>query len=167
MKIKIGKPNDLAGVISLHKENLQPSPEGYVSFPLTNNILLEGIRHQTLIVAEDKGKVIGYLLALPPEELKSFNFWKPFFQEVKNLGLDHEPFCVMVQDCLDCAYRGRGVLQEMFYHLQKKLKRLGYSTALSEILVDNPRSISAHFKIGLTKVSETTDKKWIIVRWKI
>nr|MBP6743968.1 GNAT family N-acetyltransferase [bacterium] len=54
--------------------------------------------------------------------------------------------------CVDSDYRGQGVVRELYRTLFALVPKL-YEIVVVFVSLDNPRSISAHAKLGMNEVS--------------
>ena len=70
--------------------------------------------------------------------------------------------------CVDSAYRGQGVVGELYRALFTIVPRL-YEAAVVFVSLDNPRSISAHAKLGMNQVSKFcfNEKEYVIMACSI
>ena len=103
-------------------------------------------------IAKDEGKVIAYCLAMTVEDRDLIPIIIPMFDCFDKLlfrgkKVAEYRYIVGGQVCVDEKYRGRGVFKGLldFYRecYQKK-----YDFMITEIALDNGRSIKAHQKQG-------------------
>ena len=70
--------------------------------------------------------------------------------------------------CVDSAYRGQGVVGELYRTLFTLVPK-SYEAAVVFVSLDNPRSISAHVKLGMNQVSKFcfNEKEYVIMACSI
>jgi hypothetical protein len=70
--------------------------------------------------------------------------------------------------CVDSAYRGQGVVGELYSTLFALVPNL-YEVVVVFVSLDNPRSISAHAKLGMNEVSTFcfNEKEYVIMACSI
>jgi len=72
----------------------------------------------------------------------------------------------MGQICIDKTYRGKGIFN-ILYQKHKELYSHKYDLLVTEISVNNPRSLRAHEKVGFKIIHTYHDAldEWAVVVW--
>lgn len=127
---------------------------------------------QAIAVAND-GNVVGYCLSFPlslREELPSL---APMFEQFHRCAYHGRPlsslrFFVGGQVCVDRAYRGRGLLAQL-YDKVRLAAPSPYDLCITEIATRNQVSIRAHERMGFEVLSTYSDESeaWVIVAWDL
>ena len=157
---------DIPQIESLQKRyhvsfiNEEEKKNGFVTTLFTPDQLTELIEQEDGIsLACDGDKVVAYAMA------GSWQFWSkwPLFQymianlpNTQYLGqtLTTENSYQYGPVCIDMAYRGQGVLQELFAHSARQMNKR-YPILITFINHVNPRSFKAHTeKVGLEVIKD-------------
>ena len=172
--------HDLEGILQLQKHNLPSnlSPEeiksqGFVTVNHTLDQLTNLNNIEKHIIAKDKDTVIGYLLAVTKASMSAIPVLIPMFEAFNKTSFKGKliadyHYIVIGQACVDKAYRGQGVFDQL-YQTYKEHYSHRYDFAITEIDVTNLRSRNAHKRVGFEEVSTYTspdDKEWVIVVWE-
>lgn len=170
---------DLEGILDLQKANLavnlsatEMQSQGFVTIAHTYEQLSKLNDFEKHIIAKDKGRVIGYLLAMTqrsradiPVLIPMFNIFNEVFYKGRRIADNN--YIVVGQVCIDKLYRGRGILDQC-YATYKNYYSNKYSFAITEIATANTRSLNAHKRIGFEKLKTYTAPdmvEWEIVVW--
>lgn len=155
---------------SIHED--QQLQDGFVFAEHDMRLLKLMAAKQPQVIALAAGKVIGYNLAMDcsmEDELPSL---KPMFEEFKNWSYEGKPlldyrFIVGGQVCVDSAFRGRGLIRNL-YQETKNLVGEHYDLCITEIAVRNSKSLRAHSKLGFQVLGNYDDgaETWNLVVWK-
>jgi L-amino acid N-acyltransferase YncA len=75
----------------------------------------------------------------------------------------------MGQICIDKEYRGQGVFRGLYQFMKTEICFSRFSSIITEIDVNNSRSLRAHNSIGFTKIKDYKcgDKNWRLVSLKV
>lgn len=170
---------DLQGILALQKLNLKDNltPEerkdqGFLTVAHSFDQLSRMNETEKHIIAKDKDKVIGYLLAMTEESKADIPVLIPMFTLFNETFLHEKPiagyhYIVIGQACIDKAYRGQGVFDGC-YDMYKKNHAHTYDFAITEIAASNTRSLTAHKRIGFKELKTYTSPEhteWVIVAW--
>lgn len=166
MQIRLAELNDVPAVLALHQRyhlssiSTEDLAEGFVTTAFTTAQLQRLIEEEKgLVIARDSEAVVGYTMAA------SWDYWSqwPIFTHMI-AGLPHLNFhgkSLTVENsyqygpvCIDRAYRGTGLLAQMFEFSRMQMAPR-YPYLVTFINKKNPRSFAAHTrKIGLEVIAE-------------
>ncbi len=171
--------DEILQIIELQKRNLpqnltkeQREKEGFVTVVHTFDTLQKMNTIEPGIVAKDNDKVVGYLLAMTSKSSNDIPVLIPMFKAFDNVMYDHKKisnykYLVVGQVCIAEGYRGQGIL-DACYQEYKNYFMNKYDFAITEIDMDNQRSINAHKRVGFKTVHKYIDPKnaeWNVVLW--
>ena len=148
--IEIGRADqsDVDGIMALQLAN-EVSNGGTLSASLPRARLHAMLHAMPLMVARDRGRVVGFLMTTPREMNSDFEIVRATFDAFPGApdAYLYGPVCV------DAQYRGRGLAQAMFDALRALLPgRQG----ILFIRRDNAASLNAHARMGMTEVAKFT-----------
>ena len=157
-----------------HVKNLsaeQKKANGFLNVKLDMGILTVLNKAAPQIIAKDHGKVVGYALVMLKEQKEMIPMLIPMFEMLNRLSFDKKPlmdynFYVMGQVCISDSHRGQGIF-EALYDKHKSLYSEVFEICLTEISVNNHRSMKAHTKVGFQVIHNFKDQTddWNIVLW--
>ena len=167
---------DLEGILQLqhanHKDNLpdtQAREDGFVTLKHDLDLLKKMQAITPQIIAKEEDQVVGYALTLPPILEKRIPILAPLFQVFDNIDYQGKPisahnYYIMGQICIDRNYRGQGIFQAL-YAAHKSFLKDQFDLCVTEISVNNPRSMRAHAKVGFQEVCRFEDETdhWSVV----
>jgi hypothetical protein len=169
--------SDLKGILQLQKINLpsflsneEIQQEGFVTVEHDLELLSKMNKPHPHIVAIDENGVQAYALVMLPEMGEEIEILKPMFAQFEansdQYELQGKRYFAMGQICIAKAYRGQGVFRGLYLKMRDLMSE-HFDCVLTEIDLDNSRSIRAHQKVGFKqwKQYEAADKKWSIVYW--
>src|SRR5437867_1650261 len=142
--------NDLEGILQLQKANLTRSltadeiqSQGFVTVDHSYEQLKKLNDQEKHIVAKDKDKVIGYVLAMTPVSKNEIPILIPMFNVFdtiiyKGKKITAYNYVIVGQVCVDKAYRGQGIFDNC-YAAYKKYYDGKYDFAITEIASTNIR----------------------------
>jgi len=156
------------------KQNLdetEKQQEGFVTWLYSIELLQQMHALAPGVIVKDGDKVVGYALVTP---LEARGFHQDLSIMIDNLEtleykgkllVDYRWY-VMGQVCIDKAYRGKGIFK-MLYQKHKELYSSKYEMLVTEISVNNPRSLRAHEKVGFEIIHTYKDAldEWAVVVW--
>lgn len=175
------KDSELQGILDLQRLNLlseisesEKLEQGFVTVrhSLEQLRLMHDIEPH--VIAVDGKKVIGYILAMTKESRNLVPVLVPMFEQFDRLifgekHLSHFDYMVIGQICVDKAFRGLGIFDQM-YKFYSSTFYGRYDFAITEIALTNSRSLKAHQRVGFRTIHEFEDMthKWAIVllNWK-
>jgi len=158
----------LKGIIALQAANLEKAltpealrKEGFVTVvhDLASLSAICGDFHH--IVAKDpSGQVQGYVLVMLQAYRNSIPILQPMFRKIDTLVFDGKAlagsrYMVMGQVCIAKNYRGQGWFKALYDRLFDEL-RGHFDYIITEVSDRNPRSLSAHHKIGFQTICQDT-----------
>ncbi len=108
---------------------------------------------------------------MPLECRPLVSFLEPMFDRlsaVRRNGrpvLEHRTY-VMGQICVDAPYRGRGVF-DLLYREHKKQFASKFDFVITEVAIENARSMRAHRRIGFETIYRYrgSTNEWAVVLW--
>ncbi len=170
---------DLLQILALQKRNLAVSlnkaeteSQGFVTVEHTYSLLQNLHKQEKQVVAKENNQVIGYLLAMTPVSKSTIPVLVPMFDEFDSIDFAGKKvstfrYLVVGQVCIDKAYRGMGVLDNM-YAAYRRFFVPKYDFAITEIAANNTRSLRAHQRVGfaeLHRYTGTDNIPWVVVVW--
>lgn len=169
---------DLNGILQLQSANLpshismeEKATEGFVTVhhDLVTLEKMASLAPQFIAVHNDK--TIGYTLSMVPELRSSIAVLKPMFTEFDKLEyggrkLSKWKYIVSGQACVDKAYRGQGLIGNIYAKMQQLLCP-SFDICITEIATTNHRSLKAHSKRGFETLHTYNDglEDWEVVVW--
>lgn len=113
-------------------------------------------------IAKHNNKVIGYALSMHASLGRDIPVLQPMFKIVTGLTynkveLTKENYLVMGQVCIAKLYRGKGIFSKLYENMFDAM-RLKYKFIITEISMNNPRSIKAHQKVGFKELLNYKDE---------
>jgi hypothetical protein len=126
------------------------------------------------IVALDDGVLVGYALVMLKEYGGAIPVLVPMFQMLDQRSIGTKPlsrtsYFVIGQVCIDKPYRGRGIFQDLYGELRKRMSG-SFEVALTEVATRNARSLGAHAKVGFQKLMQYVspdNESWEIIYWAL
>lgn len=169
--------DDLRGILSLqdanHFDTLAPSDRlllGFVSLRHDLALLREMNSPDPHLLATNSGRVVAYALVTRPEFRGRIPLLDPMFEHTDRLASPGGPlhalrWYVMGQVCVDPAHRGRGLVSRLYAGHRERMSAR-FDAMVSEIDLDNARSLRAHEKAGFVRLLEypaPDGRRWAIV----
>jgi hypothetical protein len=157
--------SDLEGILDLQSQNLYANiaasalAGGFVTTPFTPDLLRQLLCQSGVFVAEDDGKIGGYLLA---GDWEFFSQWEIFrlmmarLPDLKFQGREIAVDCSFQYGpvCIDVAARGSNLLPKL-YELMRSSFAQKFPIGITFINKINERSFAAHTrKLGLEIIDE-------------
>lgn len=176
--VKNSKSN-LKGVFALQKANLKKNlskeeieRDGFVTVDHEWETLENFSNIEPHIIALDKEKVVGYVLAMTKVSRFDLPIIFPMFDEFEKISYKGKVvaeynYMVVGQACIHKDYRGQGIIENCF-QLYKETFANRYEFSITEIAALNHRSLKAHKKVGYEEIHTYTDAnetEWIVVVW--
>ena len=173
----VQSPSDLLAVLQLQKKNLpafisteEARQEGFVTVQHDLDLLTRMNTPYPHIIARDDGRIIAYALVMERKWKKEIPMLVPMFQQIDSTvyegqSLVDASYFIMGQICIEKTYRGRGVFTGLYAEMQKRMAPY-FDYIITEVSVQNPRSIRAHEKTGFKEIKRyiAPDKhEWIIL----
>ncbi len=169
---------DLNGILTLQAANqkatLYPDyqrDQGFVTLTHTLAMLRQMHEAAPQIIAKDGDHVVGYALTLLPSIKDVVPALLPLFDQFDRVmyrgqPINHYPYYVMGQICVDEGYRGQGLFDGLYAgHRQQFSNR--FNLLVTDIATRNTRSRRAHQRVGFQETEEFTDAldHWVVVVW--
>lgn len=164
---------ELAQILEIQRRNtkarLAPAEiesDGFVTVVHDMSILNEMNQTCPHIIANYKQQVVGYALAMDPVHREKVPVLKSLFELTDGL-MNNRKYLVMGQICIDKPYRGQGVFRGMYNFYRQQLMN-DFECLVTEVAVENKRSIRAHKRIGFDILLSRTahGKDWEILVWE-
>lgn len=164
--------SELRQVLDLQKNNLpealtpqEREREGFVTLRYTLEQLGQMKLYCPQFIARDKDLIIGYALCLHPELKKLVPQLGPLFEVLAAEGFTTADYRIMGQICIRKEYRGQGHFAALYHRLMDSVKPL---PLLTEISLNNKRSLHAHYKLGFRKLAsrQQAGNPWEVVIWE-
>lgn len=170
---------DFLGIQDLQKRNLPQNlteneikSQGFVTVVHSLEDLKKMNGYEKHLVVKDEEQVIGYLLAMTKNSRNDIPVLIPMFNlfdkiRYKERLISEYNYLVVGQACIDKGYRGLGLFDKS-YAAYKDHYKGKYDFAVTEISLNNTRSINAHKRIGFVEVNTYTDVnnlEWSVVIW--
>jgi len=169
--------SELKQILDLQKSNLPENlsqeelrAEGFVSVKHSLDLLNEMCNPYPHIIAIDNEEVVAYALMMSKKFSQSIPMLKDLFekidhQEYKGKFLSQFKYMVMGQICIHKEYRSQGIFRKLYEKMIETL-RGEYTYIITEISLQNPRSMQAHKKCGFESLLDyvaTDGREWSIV----
>jgi hypothetical protein len=174
------KPIEIDSLLALQKENLRDEldnetidSQGYVSFRYNPTIINRMMSDEPQIIARDNHEVVGYALVATVGAMKTIEAAIPMLDMIEQLTYKGKPcrdqaYYIVGQVCVKVGYRGQGILEAIYKGHRDNFADC-YDCAITEIAVDNGRSLAAHYRIGFETIHKFFDavngKEWHVVAW--
>ena len=164
---------ELEQILTLQKANLPTSisstekqAEGFVTVHHTLDILQSMHDKQPHIIAKDGNTVVGYSLCMLKEFKEDIEVLKPMFDILDTQIPSNRSYVVVGQICIDKNYRKQGIFRKLYQTMKDELSDT-YDLLITEIAVDNVRSIAAHTSVGfdILHTYSADEIEWHIVQW--
>lgn len=156
------------------KSNLDPSArarEGFVTWLYSLDLLRKMHQLAPGIIVKEGETVAAYALTTLKASREFHPDLETMFRNLdqvlyKNKPLSSYHFYCMGQICVAREYRGKGLVN-MLYQKHKQVYGSQFDFLLTEISVNNPRSLKAHKKIGFQTIYTYSDAmdEWEVVVW--
>ena len=170
---------DLEGILRLQKSNLpqgltldERRSQGFVTVNHSYQLLEKLNDYEKHVIAKDRGKVVGYVLAMTKFSRLDVPILLPMFDEFdmvlyRGKKISECNYIVVGQVCVDKYYRGQGVFDNC-YITYREHYHTKYDFAITEIAKSNLRSLNAHKRIGFDEIHSyrgPDETEWIVVVW--
>ena len=175
----VASDDDIRQILALQQKNLarnitpeQLNSQGFVTVEHDFDILKRMNDAEPSTIVKDEGRVIAYCLAMTRAFGYSIPILAPMFDSFKKTFFDGQTldafqYIVMGQVCIDEAYRGIGLFDQMYAAYRENLSPR-YEIAITEISPRNQRSMRAHARVGFETALEyqaPDGQEWALVVW--
>jgi hypothetical protein len=168
---------ELQGILDLQAKNapanlsaVEMQREGFITARHTLPLLTKMASIAPQIIAISDHKVVAYVLSMDTSLSEELPVLKPMFELFKTIDfkgnkLSSYSLVIGGQACIDKSFRGLGILNKL-YAAQQRLHP-EHKLCVTEIAVNNVRSMRAHEKVGFQTIHTYTDsnENWNIVVW--
>jgi len=164
---------ELHQILELQRTNIpsvisekEKQKEGFVTVHHTFEILKAMNDKCSHVIAKNNGEVVGYALCMLKIFKEDIEVLRPMFQQIDNSLQAETTYFVMGQICVDKTYRKQGVFRGM-YGFMKQEMRLIYDLIVTEVDIENTRSLNAHYDIGFKHLHSYNSKNqdWELISW--
>lgn len=169
---------DLQKILKLQKQNLirnlskeEIQSQGFVTVDHSLEMLEKMHQLAPSVIIKDQEQVVAYALTMLCEckdlvpELESM-FERLETLQWKNKQLNAYSYYTMGQICIDKAYRGQGLFDQL-YNKHKEVYQSKFDFILTEVATRNLRSLNAHKRIGFETINRYIDEldEWEVIIW--
>ena len=170
---------DLEQILQLQRKNLEDSlaqdevqSQGFVTVKHDFPLLEAMSRPFPHVIAKAPGGVIAYALVMLPTMADQIPVLFPLFEKINSLSyqhasLQHIPYFVMGQICIQKVYRGKGVFAGLYEKMRQQMHQ-DFACVITEVATRNTRSMRAHEKVGFQNLHTYTSESgehWAILLW--
>ena len=145
MEIGVAHELDVEGILTLQEAN-QPEQGGTLSARFSPAKVLSMMQDMPLLVARDQGRVVAFLMT----SSKRMHADVPIIQAMLSAYPGSGQAYIYGPICVAEAGRGKGVAQALFGEVKRLLPD---REGILFIRRDNPASLQAHKKMGMTEVA--------------
>ncbi|MBC7893353.1 MAG: GNAT family N-acetyltransferase [Sphingobacteriaceae bacterium] len=168
----------LEKILTLQAENLRgtltpehQSAQGFLTFRYDLPLLQRMNNALPHVVAATDTQLAGYALSTTPEICRENPLLRPLVERLDGLVFGGKPFAerrfyVMGQICVAEGFRGQGVFDGL-YQTHQALYDTQFDCLVTEISLQNTRSLAAHRRVGFEVIDEVQDAadRWAVVMW--
>lgn len=157
-----------------HFTNVSPTQkqiDGFVTVQHTLPLLKQMTEVAPQIIAVYNKSVVGYALTMFTTFSQKIPVLEPMFAIFSGLiykgkDLSTYRYYIMGQICIASDFRAQGLFQKL-YAKHKALFSEQFDCCLTEVSVNNPRSLKAHQNVGFKTIHTYTDAQdtWHIMIW--
>jgi GNAT superfamily N-acetyltransferase len=135
--------------------------QGFVTVRHEPAVLQRMNDHFPSVIARCGTDLAGYCLVMPQEFAPEVPILAPMFDMLRRLNWQGRPLAdyrwfVMGQVCVAEAYRGQGVFDGMYHHLDQVCAP-HFDLVITEVALRNTRSLRAHERVGFLSMHEYSD----------
>ena len=170
--------SDLEGILKLQQANLLENldktsieKEGFVRVKHSLEDLQTLQKEEGHVIAVVEDKVAAYILAMTKESRDKIPMLLPMFEQFDSLAYRGKAiatydYMAVGQVCVGKEFRGLGLFKQA-YDAYRHFFKDKYEFAITEISLNNTRSLRAHEKIGFKTIHTFKDQyeEWAIVLW--
>jgi L-amino acid N-acyltransferase YncA len=169
---------DLEGILSLQQENLstnlsqeEKDEQGFVT--IQHNLEQLQSMHSIAphVLAKEKDKVVGYVLAMTLASREVVPLMVPLFEnfdqsEIGGKKVTYYKPMVVGQVCVGKSQRGTGLFDKLYTEYREQYAAT-YDFAITSVALSNHRSLAAHQRVGFKILHTFQDSlhPWAIVCW--
>jgi GNAT superfamily N-acetyltransferase len=166
MTFSIAVESDINNILELHKKyhidsiSEQDKLDGFVTTPFTSELLEELItKERGIFIAKDGDRLAGYAMSASWEYWSKWPLFQFMIDGLKDLNYHGQKLDITNSYqygpvCVDRAYRGTGVFEDLFFYALEEMASR-YSFMVTFVNKANRRSLAAHTRrLGLPVVNE-------------
>lgn len=163
--IRIATDRDIEGILDLQARNLyvnlsaEELADGFVTTPFTSELIQELLTKTGVFVAENEGKIVGYILAGSWDFFSQWEIFRLMTARLPNLKFQGAKIEVdrtfqYGPICIDRTLRGSGIFPDLFAKMQASFAP-SFPVGITFINQLNQRSLMAHTrKLDLEIIDE-------------
>lgn len=169
---------EIAGIKSLQEENLRINisedealSQGFLTASYTMEYLREMNSVAPTVIAKDGDVIAGYAMVATQPVRNGHDLIDDLFNTIDRTAyqgklLGETNYVVVGQLCVAKAYRGMGLVQQLYGHFRDCYTDQ-YEYLVTDVAQANTRSLKAHLKTGFQVIDELSygGIKWDIVLW--
>lgn len=165
---------ELEQIIALQKNNLpenlsdkEKTEQGFVTVKHSLVMLKDMNNECPHTIAIHNNKVVGYALSMTKNFASEIEVLKPMFIEISK-SVSEKKYIVMGQICIDKKFRKKGIFKGLYQFMKTNVCKDHFNMIITEIDVNNIRSLEAHKAVGFKKLQDycVKEKNWRIVTLK-
>lgn len=170
---------DLPFILELQKQNHKNAvddatkqSQGFVTAEHDLNLLKAMNDAFPHTVAYDGKEVIGYALTMTKAFRNKIEILKPMFDMIDQTLAEKQMsdrYVVMGQVCIKASHRGQGIFYKL-YDAMKRFTQGHFDSIITEVSVQNKRSLKAHYNHGFESLKKYQDKfgeDWDLIIWEL
>lgn len=174
---QVENEDELRGLLALQKKNLKQNLEedtiasqGFVTVNHSFDDIKKMHDIEPSIIAKEEEEVVGYVISMTSASQSDIPILIPMFQifdfaRFKSKPISSYKYMVVGQVCVDEKYRGQKVFDKLYEAYRNNFVGR-YDIIVTEIAIENIRSLRAHDRVGFKVVHEYRDSSkidWAIV----
>jgi predicted N-acetyltransferase YhbS len=157
---RVDRDEEIVGIKDLqmrnHKSILskeEMASQGFVTAEYSIDFLKRMNEAEPSVIAVDSiGKVVGYAIASPKSIQGQHSFLDELFAAADELQIAGNAvqalnYILVGQLCVAKSHRGQGLVTEMYNFFRKDLSPF-YDCVITDVDLENPRSLKAHLNAG-------------------
>ena len=170
--------SELQQILALQEKNLKQyidatemQQQGFVTMHHTLATLQQMHDKAPSVIIKDGDAIVAYALVMLNDCRELVPLLEPMYANFELLSWQGKPlydyrFYVMGQICIDKAYRGQGLFEQL-YQAHRDIYGPAYDFIVTEVSVSNKRSLSAHQRVGFQTINTYRDDTddWEVVLW--
>ncbi len=177
---RVSTEKELHQLLDLQKRNLKSnlssdeiSSQGFVTVNHSFDDIKKMHNIEPSVITKDGDDVISYAIAMTEVSKADIPALIPMFEMFATIDYNGKKiadfnYIVVGQVCVDKNYRGMKIFDNA-YDFYKASFKDKYDFAITEIALENTRSLRAHERVGFKTVHEFKDVfgiEWAIVIWE-
>ncbi|MDD7915219.1 GNAT family N-acetyltransferase [Polaribacter ponticola] len=165
---------ELEQIIALQKNNLpenlsdkEKTEQGFLTVKHSLVMLKDMNNECPHTIAIHNNKVVGYALSMTKNFASEIEVLKPMFIEISK-SVSEKKYIVMGQICIDKKFRKKGIFKGLYQFMKTNVCKDHFNMIITEIDVNNIRSLEAHKAVGFKKLQDycVKEKNWRIITLK-